>query len=424
MNSPTDSGARRVAVSEWRMHWRVALAATLGAGVSFSIWPAVSSLFVEPLQATFGWSRGEIALAQNASLAAALFSPVLGRLVDRIGVRPVLLVGLCLTAMGYFCLALLHGPLPVYYLIYTLFAIVGVTTTGLTFTRVISGAFDASRGLALAVTRSGLALSSAILPPVVFMVIAAFGWRAGYALMGILILAVAFPVTWLWIRNGAVQSVSAAAGRAPIAWSSLLKNHRVVLICLAAALNYAPIVALLSQFQPMLTGKGVDPADAAGIIGLIGAAALIGALISGVLVDRVWAPAVAFIFTLGPALGCLMLMSDSLDRTTAIIAVVLLGLGQGAEIDVVAYMIARYFGLKAYASIYGLSVLVISLMVAIGGTLIGLSFDRFGHYNVALAVASGCFVISALSYLGMGRYPAPLQSAAFDVGPSSAAVRQ
>lgn len=98
---------------------------------------------------------------------------------------------------------------------------------------------------------------------------------------------------------------------------------------------------------------------------------------------------------------------------------VLLGLGQGAEIDVVAYMIARYFGLKAYASIYGLSVFVISLMVAVGGTLIGQSYDRFSHYNVALAVAAGCFVISALSYLGMGRYPVRLEDIVSNVAPTS-----
>lgn len=110
MNSAKQTGAWRVAVSEWRAHWRVGIAAMLGAGVSFSIWPAVSSLFVAPLQATFGWSRGDIALAQNASLAAHL----------------------------------------------------------------------TVRELALAITRSGLAISSAILPPLVFMVIAAYGWRAGH----------------------------------------------------------------------------------------------------------------------------------------------------------------------------------------------------------------------------------------------------
>ncbi|MNH27603.1 hypothetical protein D3C79_877220 [compost metagenome] len=89
----------------------------------------------------------------------------------------------------------------------------------------------------------------------------------------------------------------------------------------------------------------------------------------------------------------------------AVIALVLLGLGQGAEIDVVAFMIARYFGMRSYASIYGISVFCIAVMIAVQGSLIGLSYDYFGNYNVALMVAAGCFVLAALSYLGMGRYP-------------------
>ncbi|MCY1449849.1 hypothetical protein D9M71_666170 [compost metagenome] len=100
-----------------------------------------------------------------------------------------------------------------------------------------------------------------------------------------------------------------------------------------------------------------------------------------------------------------MLLPESIELWVAIVALVLLGLGQGAEIDVVAFMIARYFGLRSYASIYGLSVFFIASMVALGGSLIGLSYDYFGDYDVALLVAACCFVISAFSYLAMGRYP-------------------
>lgn len=397
----------RVALLEWRVQWRLGLAALIGTGVCFSVWPSVSSLFVAPLQEAFGWSRGEIALAHNASLAAALISPVLGRLIDRLGVRPVLLGGLLLTAIAYVLLAALRGPLPVYYLLYTVLCLVGTTTTGLTFTRVVSGAFMGSRGLALAITRSGLALSGALLPPVVFAVISTYGWRMGFVALGALVLLLALPSAWLWIRGSSLAPVTnhSDARKPQASLVSLLRNHKVLLICVASALNYAPIVALLSQFQPLLVGKGLVAADAAALIGLVGVAALVGALLTGVLVDRIWAPLVACVFTLGPALGCLLLMSDSIELWVVIVAIVLLGLGQGAEIDVVAFMIARYFGLRCYASIYGLSVFCIAAMVALGGSLVGLSYDYFGDYDVALIVAACCFVVSAFSYLAMGRYP-------------------
>ncbi|MFJ4452800.1 MFS transporter [Pseudomonas sp. NPDC089392] len=414
----------RVAMREWREHWRLGLAALIGTGMCLSVWPSVSSLFVAPLQEAFGWSRGDISLAQNASLAAALIAPVLGRLVDRVGVRPVLIGGLLLTACAYFSLALMHGPLPLYYLLYGLLSVVGAATTGLTFTRVVTGAFVGSRGLALAITRSGLALSGALLPPAVFAIIATYGWRMGFVALGTLILLIALPTAWLWIRGASVAPTSAPAGaKAQISLWGLLKNHKVVLVCVASALNYAPIVALLSQFQPLLVGKGLEAASAAALIGVVGVSALIGAFVTGMLVDRIWAPLVACIFTLGPAAGCLLLLPESLEPWVAIVALILLGLGQGAEIDVVAFMIARYFGMRSYASIYGISVFCIAVMIAIQGSLIGLSYDYFGNYNVALMVAAGCFVLAALSYLGMGRYPTgdQVSAAAIDTQVSSSA---
>ncbi|TLX71319.1 MFS transporter [Pseudomonas nicosulfuronedens] len=396
------------ALKEWREQWRLGTAALVGTAVSFSVWPSLSSLFIAPLQDSFGWSRGEIALAQNANLAAALLSPVLGRLIDRLGVRPVLLGGLLLTSLAYFLLALLQGSLPLYYVLYTFLSIVGVTTSGLSYTRVVNGAFVSSRGLALAMTRSGLALSGALLPSLIFGVISWYGWRMGFVTLGALILILALPSSWLWIRGASVAPL-AGAGHSGSAtrpsWFALLGNRRVLLICLAASLSYAPIVALLSQFQPLLTGKGLAAGEAAAAIGLVGLSALAGALLTGLLVDRFWAPLVACVFTLGPALGCLILLQPHLSTGMAVLALVLLGLGQGAEIDLLAFMVARYFGLRSYAAIYGLSVLFIAALVALAGSLIGQAYDRFGNYDLALLVASGCFLCSSLSYLALGRYP-------------------
>jgi predicted MFS family arabinose efflux permease len=88
-----------------------------------------------------------------------------------------------------------------------------------------------------------------------------------------------------------------------------------------------------------------------------------------------------------------------------VIAILLVGLGQGAEIDIVAYMIARYFGLRSYATIYGITVLGISLGAAAGATLIGKAYDHFGSYNPSLIAASTSFALAAFCYLAMGRYP-------------------
>ena len=138
---------------------------------------------------------------------------------------------------------------------------------------------------------------------------------------------------------------------------------------------------------------------------MMGAAAAFGALFSGLLVDRFWAPAVAFALNIAPALGCLVLLQADVPPSLFYAAVALIGLGQGAEIDIVAFMIARYFGLRSYATIYALSTLGISLGVAAGASLIGRAYDHFGNYDLAIMIASASFALAAFCYLAMGRYP-------------------
>lgn len=404
---PAD-GFGTVMLAEWRRSWRPGVASMLGSAVGYSVWTAASSLFVMPLQQAFGWSRGEISFAHNAGLVSAFAAPVVGRLVDRTGVRPVLIGGLALTMLCYGLFATMTGSLAYYYAIYLGFTIVGMCTTGITYTRVISGAFHDSRGSALAIARSGLALSGALLPVLLFFTMGQWGLTGGYLTLAALILLIALPSAILWIPSRAreVRHPKAMHEGASDGWATLLRKPKVLLLCAASALNYAPVVALMSQMMPLATSKGLAPEFAIGAVSAVGLAAVAGALLSGLLVDRFWAPMVAFILNIAPAIGCLMLLPGTVSPWLLYAALLMIGLGQGAEIDIVAYMIGRYFGLRSYATIYGLSTLAIALSVAVGASLIGAAYDRFGSYDIPLVIASASFALAAFCYLMMGRYPA------------------
>ena len=397
----------RLIASEWRHAWRPGVAALFAGSLGYSLYAAVSSLFVEPLQQQFGWSRGDIAMVHSFGLVIAFIAPLIGRLTDRHGVRPILSAGLLLTAIGYGLLASMAGSLGYYYGAHFFFSLVGMATTGITVTRILSGAFEATRGTALAIARSGLAVGGALMPMALFPTIMRFGTAGGYLLLAAFILLVALPLVWFWVPSRAVE---AKAGRAaqPGADSArmLLANGKVRILIAASVLNYVPVVALLSQMKPLAVDKGLDAVAAVGAVSVMGAAAAGGALLSGLLVDRFWAPAVAFVLNIAPAIGCLLLLQHDVPPALFYSAVLMIGLGQGAEIDIVAFMIARYFGLRSYATIYSLSTLGIALGVALGASLIGRAYDHFGNYDVALVAASGSFFVAALFYLAMGRYPA------------------
>jgi MFS family permease len=170
-----DASQLRLVAWEWRQAWRPGVAALVGGSISYSLWSAVASLFVEPMQAAFGWSRGDIAFVHSFGLVTAFAAPVVGRLVDQHGVRPVLVTGLVLTAGGYGLLGLMNGSLNYYYAVYFLFSLCGMATTGITFTRIISGAFERTRGTALAIARSGLAIAGALMPLLIYPMIGRFG---------------------------------------------------------------------------------------------------------------------------------------------------------------------------------------------------------------------------------------------------------
>lgn len=394
-------------IQEWRRAWKPGLAAMLVGAVGYSVWSSVSSLLIKPLQAAFGWSRGEISFAYSFGIAAAFLSPLVGQLVDLLGVRRVLLVGLTAITLCYAAFALMNGSLPLFYAIYLVFVTFGLASTGISYTRVIVGAFQKTRGTALAISRGGLTLSAALLPALLFVTISRWGHAGGYLTLASLIVLIALPLTWFWIpgrdpaKPGQARTGSALVER----WRMLAKQPKILLLSLAAALNYAPVVALLSQMAPLAESKGMPPQLAVASVSTVGLAALAGALLTGVLVDRFWAPLIGFFLNLMSALGCVLLLPHAPAPWALFTAVALIGLAQGVEIDLVAFMTARYFGLRNYGAIYGISVLVIGVTTNIAAVAIGRMYDRFGDYNVPLTIAGVSFALAACLYLLMGRYP-------------------
>jgi MFS family permease len=367
--------------------------------------------FVQPLQAAFGWSRGDIALALNASLVGAFAAPIVGRLADRYGVRPVLLAGNILLGLCFIAFANNPGSLLYYYVVYMGMSVTGMAASSITYTRAITSWFDASRGFALSTTRIGLTVVAAFLPSVLLTAISHYGWQAGYYVMAALTFGVSLPAGWLLVKDrrgdpaGSIASSLSGKDGGLAARLALLTNWRVPVLSFAIGSAYGAMIGILSQLQPMLIGQGIDGSAAAGIAGLIAISTFVATLVVGILLDRIWAPLVGFIATLAPLVGCYLLMSDHVTVQTASTAVILIGLAAGAEIDLAGYLTARYFGMKSYGLIYGLIALVTSLFIAGSGYASGRLYDLFGGYREALAAAGVLYALSAVSYLLLGPYP-------------------
>lgn len=265
-----DDHGWRPAVDEWRLNWRLGFAAFLIIGLSHGAYQALSSLFVLPLQEAFGWSRGQIAFAHYSSLVVAIAAPFVGRAVDRFGPRRIMLGGMTLSILIYLGLSSMNGSLTLFYVLSVLAGVIGLSASGLTCSRVISQSFVRSRGVSLAIARSGLALASAVLPTILFAIIARYGWRAGYMTEALLVLTVALPAAWFWIGHSATPAATEQRHRdrdLPT-WLHLLRERRIWLLCLGAGLGYAPATAIMTQLQPLLISKGVEAGSAAALVGM------------------------------------------------------------------------------------------------------------------------------------------------------------
>jgi MFS family permease len=146
----------------------------------------------------------------------------------------------------------------------------------------------------------------------------------------------------------------------------------------------------------MLTDRGFSAQSAALVASLPAGAGLIGKVGVGYLLDRCFAPYVAVCFYCGFALGLLLLWSG-MTGGAVLMAVVLVGLGLGAELDVMPYVVSRYFGLRAFGEIYSYTFALFTLGGVVGPPLMGAGFDATGSYRLVL----GTFVIAALTAAGL-----------------------
>jgi predicted MFS family arabinose efflux permease len=161
---------------------------------------------------------------------------------------------------------------------------------------------------------------------------------------------------------------------------------------------------MVPNLIPALIDQGIGAQQAALAISVFGVQVIVGRLVVGYLVDRIWAPGVGAVAIALPAVGALILFGEP-GLALACFAAGLLGFAAGAELDLMSFLAARYFGLKHYASIYGVLYAALALASGLSPALFAGIYDVTGSYAAGFAAGAGCFCLSALLILALGRYP-------------------
>jgi MFS family permease len=383
---------------EWRSGWRTVLAAAIGAATGLILYSYIVSLFIRHHVAEFGWTRGETAMASMATLAAGVLSPLVGRLADRLGVRPVIIIGALGFAAATVGLSLQTGDIRVYYGLVFVLVFFGLGTTSITWTRTVSACFDRSRGLALSVTLSGVVITAALAPQLLTSIIETYGWRAGWLGVG------AIAIVGSGVGLMLLPSASARRKVRPGETSRLgdaVRSPAFWCLVLGMFLINIPSGGLMNQMAALISDKGFSPRETASVMSAFAISVALGRLVAGLCLDRLPTPLVAFASMIVPAAGCLMLLGDGAVLWAVIAGIVCAGMSQGAEGDIGPYIVSRYFGLGAFGAIMGSVNAGVVTGTAAGGMLFGRIHDLYGNYDVALWIGAGCFLAGAFLFLGL-----------------------
>jgi MFS family permease len=397
-----------------RRAWIMVAAAMIGTMCcSTSVVLVNVGVFIRPMAETFGWSRGAIVLSLSiAAISMAVVNPLVGRLIDRYGVRPVLILSLIGYGLATAAVPMLIGVMDLWglYIGYAVIAGVGAGSNVIAYVRLLSGWFSGpmnhSRGLALGISSAGVPLGHTISGPLAVLLIDAFGWQSGYWGLALMPLAIGLPLAVLVVRPapsetaGNAKSAKERAALLPgVTIGEAARMRTFWLMLLIAFLMSSCLQGITIHIAPLLSDVGLSAQGLAMMLAIQGALAIIARVGAGYLFDRFFAPYVSIVIFAVAAASAFALAGFP-GLILAIIATILIVIGTGAESDLIGYLVGRYFGLKNYGQIFGGIYATFMLGIALGPFLFGVAFDVWGNYNVPFLFAGvGLTAICALLLL-------------------------
>lgn len=404
---------------------KVALGILFGQSFGTSILPYTAlTLMLMPLTHEFGWTAAQFSWAVTFLFAAGAVSlwPI-GRLSDKIGVRPVLLVGTIMVGAVTLGMAFQTASLWQFYAYYALLGIFG--STGVTYTKVVAALFTQHRGKAMAILTAETTLARAGVPLVVNWMLLNQGWRTMYILFGITILAMV-PVLFFTIdepdQAGTAGKLSwrkkpveaeAAAPPAPkvelpgmTIWEAL-KDPVFWLNTLAAFIGLFVFNGLFPHLIPALVDKGFSQTTVVEVQSVGTVIAFAGALIGGWAVDRFQTPKIAAPVSVIAALGMFLtlLVSPSFGGIPLLAAILVISmLSFAALFPMGTYFATRFFGLGSLAEIVAVQFAVTNVFAGLGAPLFGWIFDTTHSYNMVFIITTGLNLVVALIWMIMPKY--------------------
>ena len=386
--------------------WIVVATAALGLFLGvFPIGVASFTVFFPAFEREFHAGRGAISLAFTISnTVGALLCVVIGHVCDRIGARSVIMASLALFGLVLISSLTIGSRIWELYAFYFVLGMLAPGTNSVPYGLMVSHWFDSRRGLALGLMMIGLGGGAVVIPPLARKLITAYGWRTTFSIFGSAALLVALPIIGAFLKETADpgQARTQQVTNEGFSWREIRSSGDFRLMIVVFVLVSASVQACAIHIAQLMTDAGVPASRAAFAASVTGAALLAARIGSGYFLDRYSAPQLARVVFASAAIGIALLATGNPRATVA--GAFLVGLGFGAEADIIAYLLGRYFGLRAFGMAFGFAFGCFVLAGGAGPLLMGFTFDRTGSYRGALAVFFVATVLAAVLVGRLGLY--------------------
>ena len=353
-------------------------------------------LYVVPVSREFGLSRADMNTGIiMLNVGGALYAPIVGWLMDRVPIRPLILTGCAIIAVSFVALGLAATAMMAALCIFP-FLTMGLALAGRPETALIVRWFDLNRARALTLGAFGLSLGSLLVSPLIGLSIGTYGWRTTVMLCGgAALVVIALPALLLRLqptqdelareRPPTPPLASAIGEEAPLPMMGILRQPLFWLIALAGAMPMAISQALLISMVPMAVEHGIPPAQAALIISASGITAFSIKIVVSILANRVNQMGLLMaMFGVGMVENAILFAYAEQASLPVLIACgVMQGMSSGLLLPLFYTLVARIFGRASFGTAMGLMFPVIFAVGALFARLIGDIYDVTGSYRPA-----------------------------------------
>jgi MFS family permease len=408
--------------------WWVSTTAATMFAIQTAAWGATFGAYLLQFQDEFGWSKLAISTAYSAShLISGLLSPGQGWMVDRLGSRFVMRVGVMMLGVGFILLSQVNS-LWFFYAIVLMVGL-GVNLAGfITLNTAVANWFIRKRALALGLSSTGIGLGG-LLAPLITWSLVNHGWRPTAFWTGIAIMVIALPLSSLlrqrpqeygMLPDGAHPGPK---GEAPVPLpksvttidftvGEALRDRSFWLVSVGHGMALVSVFALMVHLVPLLVeGHGWSETSAQAMFAVVSTSMLVGQIGGGFLGDRYDKARISAACMVGHCVA-LVILAFADDFIIIAAAAVLHGLSWGVRGPLMMAIRADYYGMRNFGTIMGVSSVIFMAGGLVGPALAGGLNDHFGGYTEAFTLVGVMTGASTIFFLLARKPPLPYRAQA------------